>query len=804
MTMQYHCASHERASEVRKQAKLNGIDFVEITAADQKTLAVHFLHPLPGQEGGVPDDPPLRAANLAIEGGVRITNIRVLTVHAAASVLTVTVSAAGDFSTYTLRLVKSLTDFDPPARFDPQLSAAPFSFKATCPSEFDCRQEAACVPPVLVEPEIDYLAKDYASFRRLMLDRLSVLLPGWQERSPADLQIALVELLAFVGDHLSYYQDAVATEAYLGTARKRSSVRRHARMLDYAMHDGCNARAWVCLGVQPTSAADGERLPQQTVLLSRGPDGRAALPAGDLQRALTDQPVVFETMHSVVLHAAHNRISFYTWSDSRCCLPRGSTRATLRDAQPPLALTKGDVLIFEEVRSPTTGLAADADPTHRQAVRLTAVTAGKDLLDDTPIVSIEWHSEDALRFPLCVTARVRDSSGQEKVQEISVARGNVVLADHGRSVPGEELIPPQVPHSGPYRPRLARGEITIASHYDHAAAIGQNPGSAPEPATDAGNQDPRSSLAQARLRLGTELWTTQRDLLSSDRFRTEFVVEIEQDGTAFLRFGDDVQGKQPAAGGRFKAECRLGSGRRGNVGAGAIARVVTDLAGIVDVRNPLPASGGTDPESLEHVRQFAPQAFRAQERAVTAEDYVALAERHPEVQKASASFRWTGSWYTVFVTIDRKGGRSVKSDTSFLQSIRTYLDQYRLAGYDLEINEPVFVPLDLALLVCVSPGHFRSDVKARLLEAFSRRGFFHPDRFTFGQPVYLSRIYEAALAVTGVASVEVQRLQRFRHKPDQELDKGLLAPAPLEIVRLDNDPNFPENGRLELELHGGS
>ena len=78
-----------------------------------------------------------------------------------------------------------------------------------------------------------------------MLDRLAITLPQWQERSPADLGVMLVELMAYAADHLSYYQDAIATEAYLGTARKRVSVRRHARLLDYLMNDGCNARVWV-------------------------------------------------------------------------------------------------------------------------------------------------------------------------------------------------------------------------------------------------------------------------------------------------------------------------------------------------------------------------------------------------------------------------------------------------------------------------------------------------------------------------------------------------------------------------------
>ena len=94
---------------------------------------------------------------------------------------------------------------------------------------------------------IDYLAKDYASFRRLMLDRLAASAPGAITGHPADPGTMLVELVAGVADDLSYYQDAVATEAYLGTARLRTSVRRHARLLDYLMHDGCNARAWVAM-----------------------------------------------------------------------------------------------------------------------------------------------------------------------------------------------------------------------------------------------------------------------------------------------------------------------------------------------------------------------------------------------------------------------------------------------------------------------------------------------------------------------------------------------------------------------------
>src|SRR5205823_3971817 len=177
-------------------------------------------------------------------------------------------------------------------------------------------------------------AKDYSSFRQLMLDRMSGLMPEWRERNAADLGIALVELLAFVGDYLSYRQDAVATEAYLGTARRRVSVRRHARLVDYSMHDGSNARAWVQVQVSADAArllsTDPAPLPKGTRLLTRVPGLPVLVP--DDPEVLRAAQAVFETMHDVdLLFRAHNDLRFYTWGDRSCCLPRGATSAYLGD-----------------------------------------------------------------------------------------------------------------------------------------------------------------------------------------------------------------------------------------------------------------------------------------------------------------------------------------------------------------------------------------------------------------------------------------------------------------------------------------
>ena len=304
----------------------------------------------------------VRGATLAeaSPGGDRVVidgDLRVTKVTAGGKVITVTVNQPGDFSPYTLRLIASPTDLRAPAGFDRQLSEVAFSFKVDCPSDFDCAPEAVCPPEPLPEPEINYLAKDYASFRRLLLDRLSVIMPGWQERNPADVEVMLVELLAYVGDHLSYFQDAAATEAYLGTARQRISVRRHARLLDYFMHDGCNARAWVCFDY---AGASDLTLPEGTQLLTRGAveaparragrsrQGAARGKAGSLRDAASGARCRRRAARSSSTPGA---------TPTAACPParRGPTLVKSRSG-PGLAL--GDVLIFEEVKSPTTGLPA--------------------------------------------------------------------------------------------------------------------------------------------------------------------------------------------------------------------------------------------------------------------------------------------------------------------------------------------------------------------------------------------------------------------------------------------------------------
>jgi hypothetical protein len=262
--MTFFCCEPRRLDVIKLSGTANGIEFLEVRdhlepvqALRQRTLFVRLLRP------GF----TLTPDNVLIDGGERLPVIPVEWVAAGDDLppgtdpalvegiedlprtLVVRTTVFGDFSRYTLHLRASSGSEQPPGGFDPRLSKIEFSFKVECPSDFDCAETTICPPEPQSKPDIDYLAKDYTGFRRLMLDRLNLLTPGWTERSPADAGVALIELLAYAADNLSYRQDAIANEAYLATARNRVSVRRHARLVDYVLHDGCNARVWVHVAV---------------------------------------------------------------------------------------------------------------------------------------------------------------------------------------------------------------------------------------------------------------------------------------------------------------------------------------------------------------------------------------------------------------------------------------------------------------------------------------------------------------------------------------------------------------------------
>jgi hypothetical protein len=862
---QIFCDDERRSGVLRDPAHpLNGIDFVEYRRAplsppDQRcVLDVTFLKP----------PPALTPGDFGVIGGVRIVGVKVLGVATDpgnALRLRVFVSEEGDFSTYILSVVHPV--------IDEERSEARFSFKAGCPTEFDCRVPVECPPDALIEPAFDYLAKDYQSFRRLLVDFIAERNPAWQERLPADLGMALVELFAYVGDYLSYRQDAgPGTEGFLDTCLHRISAARHARLIDYKMHDGRNAYAYVHFTARP---GPGSVVPAGAKLLTRigvpligetsapGPTIPNP-PQFDSDPAL-GEVTVFETTVLAQIRAEHNALQIHTWDDGLCCLAAGTQEAHLYGlAGAPGAETAfaptfqpGDYLLFQEVLNPRTGSASDADPTQRQVVRIVEVETAGDAAftaaapggvltprlnpadPPLPLQRVRWRPEEALTTAYCLSAELDDGA---PVAPVTIARGNVAPADHGRTVKETHATAGDLPDPGAGRwplPSLALRSGPLTQQAQPAEldfnAFGQLLHGRNDLGGAADTVVPAAVLIVSFPEEPDEVWIPQPTLLSSGPYDQHFVAEVDNDGATTLRFGDDQYGRRPADASSVLARYRIGNGAAGNIGSGSLVHLVApdpaepldpanpgaplNFVGVDDVFQPLAARLGQDPQSISQVRQLAPVAFRAiQFRAVTEADWQEMALRHSGVAAAKATFRWTGSWHTVFVAIHprseadlvRLPGGGVELAAPFAAAIAAHLRRLKLAGYDLVVRAAQYVPLEIEVMVCVARGYLSGDVLAAVAKVLSNRrladgthGFFLLEDFTFGEPVYLSRLYAALEAVEGVDSATVRVFKRYWELPRDELARGVIDTGPFEIPRLDNDASLPENGVLRLIAVGG-
>jgi len=786
----------DRLGKLLAQAQYNGIDFVEIASPDQKTLRVHFLNAVALQN-------QVKAAT--ITGGESVPTVAVHPIDDAKDwsvdaeqrpVLRLTVPVAGDFSFYTLSLSS--------ARLDPYFRQARFSFKANCPSDLDCEPVPPDCPPLPADaPPIDYLAKDFLSFRKALSDFSALRYPQWQERAEADFGVMFMEALSALADDLSYTQDRIAAEATLDTATQRRSIVRHARLVDYEPRPAVAARVILQFDVDKSGdIASGMRVSAQ-------------LPEA--------APIDFETGDSLVdpktgqigqtrylANPRWNRqpgLLPYWWDSSQQCLAAGAFELWLQGHG--LGFYLGQSLLID-----TQG-ATSADPHIREIVTLAKFDEQQDPLfgpggtPPQPLTHLEFAAPTRFDHDLTRTTLV----------------GNLVPATQGRRV--EESFAIETPGAPPSPRPLAVARSgpndTLQSLYtlQNAPLAWLPPQADPSAA-------PLPELVLKQVPAAAQRWIWRRVLLDAEPFENAFTLDpakfvptardfnsapiqdYDSDQGSTIRFGDGSFGGKPEAGDSFQVSYRVGGGAAGNVAADSITQLAPGVPDwIKAVTNPFSAAGGQDEETAQRVRRLAPQAFRAvQYRAVRPEDYVAAAQTLPWVSRAGSVFRWTGSWLAVFTTPDPRDSETI-TVAEHIELVEL-LNRYRMAGYESYAPAPRYVGLDLTIQVCALPEAFRGDVEAAVLKALSSRrfadgttGFFHPERFSFGTPLERSALEAAIQGVGGIAGVSSIHYRRRGVTPFPVAMGDTVPVAADQIIRVDNDPSLPERGSLHVEVDGG-
>jgi Baseplate J-like protein len=793
------------------------------------------------------------------------------------------VKPIGDYSTYTLSL-----NFP---NIDPLFNQLSFKFRPGCFST-ECAPKQT-FKPAPQEPAIDYLAKDYDSFRHTMIAAMMQRVPDWQATSEADLDQVLLEIFSVAADDLSDYQDRVMNEAYLASARKRVSLARHGRLMDYHIHQGNQGSTWVAIRVAegeifalPSGFLTwtGEEVNASTsqVFMSQGSTlplfeidtafaielNASTVSSGlrdrflrnkiELSTTLTNLQVTVKqtnqkwlltdtekheiffikrdedklNVYAPDLHPWLNEIELYTWNGAIPSLAAGSTKADLKLVIPQeiparylenlIRRRQSNYLVIQEWLNPETGLTAGRDPTKRQLLKLlpgkAAATAKQDPFTGDWFVQVQWEEKDRLRRNYCFTIDCATS----QPMKVSLFHGNLVEVHHGRPRAIAFKAPGTILGTNEYYYQPTKRWGTICSL-------------PPEPlaykATLPGGEIPPQSTLEVTVSLNgiDDRWDEVIDLIHSDdsaEAGDRFIVETDELRQSIIRFGNCTNGRKLPPQATVKCNYQVGLGLDGNIGSDTLLqggllvsldaenRITYDATilqpaspGKPSVWNPFDVTNGRAPEPVAEIIRRVPEAYRFRQlRAITLQDYVKRAEELPEVSKAAARYAWTGSWRTVQIAIDPVG--TTVLDDTLREELARHLNAVRLIGEDLEIRPPQFVPLDIRVKLCIHPEYWPEDIKFLLEQEFSdgftpdgRMGFFHPDRWTFGQELHASQILGRIQAIEGVEHVIAIALKRWNEKTPGTDKIAHLRPN--EIIEVRNDPDHMEKGFIEFKVKGG-
>jgi len=792
---------------------LNGFDFALVNlppgpAPQEAHLEVHLVNANGAAAILASGEEP--RALFPVAGGHRVRagsfpgEVQVTAVQAgpAPEVLRLTVAPVGDYSTYELGVGAAV------AGFDPVFDTLPFRFRPGCFTN-DCSPEWTPAPPPVGAPPIDYLAKDYDTFRHLLMSWLERKVPGWEPSSEADLSQMLLSLFAAAGDEISDYQDRVMNEAYLATARRRVSLARHARLMDYHVHQGNQASAWLALELLPGTEVQPGPLPADDPETLETWAGRTEMDAG---------AVVFRGP-SPELHHLLSSIPLHTWGGARPGLEAGATGADLAMASQADADTvaerirEGRVprLLIQEHRDPATGNPAGADPAKRQLLRLDRESPGvrQDPVTGTWIVRVAWREEDRLRHAYCYTAHGPDGP----LNDLFRFHGNLAEVAHGREAT-VVFTPPGVV----YQPAPGEPPPAAALHFEETqtgadgrprwGTLCRLPSDRPLLYRDTPPRSDVPPVSTLRVTVDGDPWREVISLVASDDTDRDFAVETDGDGASTVRFGNGVHGENLSPDAVVRCVYQTGRGPDGNVGRDRVVRFdPTALPKIARAWNPFDVTNGRAPEPRAEILRNVPEAYRTRQlRAITLADYEARAEEVAGVARASARYAWTGSWRTVRLTLDPAG--TDRLDPALSDAVSRHLEPLRLIGEDLEIRAPIFVPLRIVVSLCVAPDVWPEDVRSVLEQELSdgytpdgRLGFFHPDRWTFGQALHASQLLGRIQAVPGVDHVVSVSLARFDAPTPGTGDA--IEVGPDEIVQVHNDPDHMERGSITLDARGG-
>ena len=257
-------------------------------------------------------------------------------------------------------------------------------------------------------------------------------------------------------------------------------------------------------------------------------------------------------------------------------------------------------------------------------------------------------------------------------------------------------------------------------------------------------------------------WQKEPYLYGLQRDRRAYIVRQDATDNTFIIFGDGKQGARlPTGTEQVNATYRIGIGPIGNVPAYTVDQPQTLPSAVRRSTNPLPATGGVGPDSIEDVRQRAPLSVRILDRIVALSDYEDFVRLYAGIGRVQLKRFGIGQNLLLHFTIADSDGNVIAPESDLIPNLLKSIDKNRaVATPQLHIDsyEPIY--FEIAARLMIYPDHkgrvkqIEQTIRQKLLNAFS---FAQRE---FGRDVTESEVVALLQTVTGVAALDSVRLTR--------------------------------------------
>lgn len=296
------------------------------------------------------------------------------------------------------------------------------------------------------------------------------------------------------------------------------------------------------------------------------------------------------------------------------------------------------------------------------------------------------------------------------------------------------------------------------------------------PLTYVATADADGDRAELTVRVGGVAWHEVPELAWAGSHEHAYQLAVDAGGVATVQFGDGRRGARlPTGSGNLAARYRVGLGRGANVGAGKLNQPLTKPLGVSTVVNPLPTSGGTDPDSDAALRGRAPLPTRALDRLVGLRDYTDFTLARAGIGKAVADRVVAGRVELVHITVGGVDDADIEPDSDVLSGLLGACRRFGDPGVPVAAAPRTRWNVVLEARVGIDADRDPVLVDAAVRDALGTT--FGYDARDLAQSLYLAELQAAVQGVPGVAFVDVRRFGATQGTGRADADAVTGVPA---------------------------